>query len=228
MLMKMSRLCLSALLFFSFNATANVVLGGTRMIYDETKKEANISVSNQDSSKPVLIQTWVENFSSQNKDEVPLIVTPPLFRLEPEQENIIRVIYSGAELPQHEESIYWLSVRSIPSSQRSKENKLLITVQNRIKILYRPKILSKNDAANAYKKIRFSLTGNRLEAINPTPFYVSFYSVALGGKELKEADMIAPHSTKAWKIPNEKLDREIKWQAINDYGGVTKEIKASI
>ncbi|MGP2872363.1 fimbrial biogenesis chaperone, partial [Serratia ureilytica] len=123
--MKQSKYYLLAILFFSYGASASVTLGGTRIVYEESKKEANISVSNQDKNSPVLIQTWVENFSPDDKKEVPFIVTPPLFRLEAEQENILRIIYSGDNLPQHKESIYWLSVRSIPSTQKSKENKLL-------------------------------------------------------------------------------------------------------
>ncbi|HIF6625481.1 pilin chaperone [Acinetobacter baumannii] len=226
--MKQSKYYLLAILFFSYGASASVTLGGTRIVYEESKKEANISVSNQDKNSPVLIQTWVESFSPDDKKEVPFIVTPPLFRLEAEQENILRVIYSGDNLPQHKESIYWLSVRSIPSTQKSKENKLLITVQNRIKIFYRPKHLSKDEAIDAYKKIRFSLKGKTLEAKNPTPFHVSFYSVSIDGKEVKEADMIAPQSTKKWLLPKEIHGKEIRWQAINDYGGITQAISAPL
>lgn len=213
---------------FSFNTVASVTLGGTRVIYEENRKESNISVSNQDSNSPVLIQTWAENYLSGDNSEVPFIVTPPLFRLEPEQDNIIRIIHAGKLLPQHEETVYWLSVRSIPSTKRNKENKLLITVQNRIKIIYRPSALSKKEASDAYKKIKFSREKNMLTVSNPTPFYVSFYSLVVGGKELKEADMVAPKSKKQWAIPNGIRSSEIKWQAINDYGGVTQEIKASL
>ena len=213
---------------FSFNTAASVILGGTRVIYEESKKESNISVSNQDSSSPVLIQTWAENFLPGDNGEVPFIVTPPLFRLEPEQDNIIRIIHAGKILPQHEESVYWLSVRSIPSTKKTRENKLLITVQNRIKIIYRPSSLSKKEASDAYKKIKFSQEKNMLIVCNPTPFYVSFYSISVGEKELKEADMVAPKSKKQWAMPNGTRSSEIKWQAINDYGGVTQEVKASL
>lgn len=216
------------LLLFSFNTVASVTLGGTRVIYEENKKESNISVSNQDSNSPVLIQAWAENFRAEDSREVPFIVTPPLFRLEPEQDNIIRIIHSGGVLPQHEEKVYWLSVRSIPSTKRTKENKLLITVQNRIKIIYRPSSLSKKEAGDAYKKIKFSRERNMLVVSNPTPFYVSFYSLSVGEKELKEADMVAPKSKKQWAMPNGIRSTVIKWQAINDYGGVTEEIKASL
>lgn len=75
--MKQSKYYLLAILFFSYGASASVTLGGTRIVYEESKKEANISVSNQDKNSPVLIQTWVESFSSDDKKEVPFIVTPP-------------------------------------------------------------------------------------------------------------------------------------------------------
>ena len=226
--MKLSKYSLLAIVFFSCGASASVTLAGTRIVYEEDKKEANISVTNQDHNSPVLIQTWVESFSPEDKKEVPFVVTPPLFRLEPEQDNIIRVIYSGGNLPQHKESIYWLSVRSIPSTKKSKENKLLITVQNKIKLFYRPKTLSRDEAIDAYKKIHFSLKGKTLEAKNPSPFYVSFYSVSIDGREVKEVDMIAPQSTKKWLLPQEAHGKEIKWQAINDYGGVTRAISAPL
>ena len=80
-------------------------------------------------------------------------------------------------------------------NQKSKENKLLITVQNKIKLFYRPKTLSRDEAIDAYKN-SFLIERKDLRGKNPSPFYVSFYSVSIDGKEVKEVDMIAPQSTK--------------------------------
>ncbi len=58
-------------------------MGGTRVIYQEGKREASISVTNADTRSPFLVQSWVENYSETDKSRAPFIVTPPLFRLDP-------------------------------------------------------------------------------------------------------------------------------------------------
>ncbi len=44
----------------TLNANASVILGGTRVIYEGNKKEASISVRNDDKT-PYLVQSWVNN-----------------------------------------------------------------------------------------------------------------------------------------------------------------------
>lgn len=58
--MKLLSVVLLAGLFTSaFSATAGVVVGGTRLVYDGAKKEAALNVSNPDKT-PYLIQSWVD------------------------------------------------------------------------------------------------------------------------------------------------------------------------
>jgi len=40
-------------------AQAGVIIGGTRIIFDGTKKEASISINNPDAT-PYLIQSWID------------------------------------------------------------------------------------------------------------------------------------------------------------------------
>ncbi|MGG2408678.1 fimbrial biogenesis chaperone, partial [Aeromonas veronii] len=55
---------LSLFLFLlSAAAHAGIVMGGTRVIYEEGKREASISVTNADNAVPYLVQSWVENYS---------------------------------------------------------------------------------------------------------------------------------------------------------------------
>lgn len=49
-------------------------MGGTRVIYEEGKREASISVTNADSSTPYLVQSWVENYSASDKSQPPLLL----------------------------------------------------------------------------------------------------------------------------------------------------------
>lgn len=208
----------------SLPASAGVVIGGTRLIYDAARKEATISVINQDKSAPFLIQSWVENTRNDEHAKPPFIVTPPLFRLDSGKENLLRVMRTGGNLPADRESLYWLSIKSIPATSKTDENQLLISVKSRIKLIYRPEGLPGN-ADDAWKKVNFVREGNILKASNPTPYYISFHTVKAGGQEidLSDAATLAPLSALSWKLPA-GAGASLRWQAINDYGGITEEM----
>jgi P pilus assembly chaperone PapD len=104
-------LVLSFLMIASSPVLAGVVMGGTRVIYPQNTREVAFSVTNMENSTPYLIQSWVENYDRRNKSQPPFIVTPPLFRLDPEQTNTLRIRYTGAPLPTDRESVFWLNVK---------------------------------------------------------------------------------------------------------------------
>lgn len=72
---------------------AGVIVGGTRIIYDANKNEVSLSVKNPD-NLPYLIQSWIDNSSEKDIKKPPFIITPPLFRLNMGQENLLRIIYT--------------------------------------------------------------------------------------------------------------------------------------
>lgn len=217
------KLFISTILFFiSFESSfAGVVVGGTRVIYDENKKEASISVNNSDSS-PYLIQSWIENDTSSipSKKEIPFVITPPLFKLNGNTSNSLRIIKTE-NLPGDRESVYWINIKSIPTSDPNAKNQLNISVNTRIKLFYRPEALSKTDASQAYEKITFSRKGDHLYAKNPTPFYISLNELQVNGKTVSNPGMISPFSEKDWAVfsGGSKNNLNVKWSAINDYGG---------
>lgn len=90
--MKTWRAGVAATLLMALSATsqAGVVVGGTRLIYDGGKKEASINLSNPDKNI-YLIQSWVDSEGkgkNAQAEKAPFIVTPPLFRLDSNQQNI--------------------------------------------------------------------------------------------------------------------------------------------
>jgi P pilus assembly chaperone PapD len=206
-------------------AYAGVVIGGTRVIYPGDKNEVSLSVRNADSNVDYLIQSWVDNEDENNIVKPPFTITPPLFRLNGDEENLLRIVNTPEKgdhkPPQDRETLYWVSVKSISgSAEGKKENQLKLSVRNRIKLIYRPKSLSKSDAAKAYKSLKFTRHKNSWVVENPTPYYVSFKSLKIGGKELaKEVAMVAPFKEKSINVPGQG---PIEWQAINDYGGYSE------
>lgn len=207
---------MTAFLLVCATAQAGVVMGGTRVIYEEGKREATITVTNMDTRVPYLVQSWVENQAADDKRPVPFVVTPPLFRLDPEQENVLRISFTGGALPTDRESVYWLCVKNIAPTQKAASNKLQINVKSKFKLFWRPKGLG--EAKDAWQKLTFTRQGNRLVAHNPTPFYVSLYSLTVGGKAIPEPGMIAPKSSQIWTGVG---SGQVTWRAINDSGGIT-------
>lgn len=216
----------SCLIGVTHTAWAGVVVGGTRVVYDGSKKEASISVSNPEKQTPYLIQSWVESASDAATAKAPFIVTPPLFRLDAEQENVLRVVRTGGRLPEDKESVFWMNIKSIPASDKPESNALQISVKTRIKLFYRPAGLTGN-AAEAYKSLTFARQGNELHINNPTPYHVSFFQVTVGASELKNAGMVAPHGSLNLPIPA-GAQGVVRWKAINDYGGITSESNAPL
>ncbi|CAA0331838.1 putative fimbrial chaperone YcbF [Klebsiella pneumoniae] len=70
----------------------------------------------------------------------------------------------------------------------------------------------------AWQQLKFSQSGGRLTVINPTPYFVSFYAVEVGGQSIDDPGMVAPFGEKTWPVSGHGT---VKWRAINDYGGVS-------
>ncbi|VXD06025.1 periplasmic pilin chaperone (lpfB-like) [Enterobacterales bacterium 8AC] len=218
-----STVLLASLLASASTVYAGVVVGGTRLIYDGAKKETSLSVNNPD-KMPYLIQSWVESIS-EGGEKPPFMVTPPLFRLNGGQENVLRVVRAGGHLPENKESMYWMNIKSIPAAKKDdaeSQNTLQIAIKTRIKLIYRPAGLngSPEDMAN---KLNWQRNGNNIQVSNPTPFYMNFQEVKIAGKEVTEATYVAPGATVSFTLPAGTQGNRISWKIINDYGSSSKE-----
>ncbi|EKY3197564.1 molecular chaperone [Cronobacter turicensis] len=201
------------------NATAGgIVVGGTRVIYEGNKKEAALSIKNNSAASPFLLQSWVDN--GDGKTRGPFMVTPPLFRIEPEEDHELRIAKTGS-LPEDRESLFYLNIRAIPPSSPEAVNTLKLVVKTRIKLFYRPQALVV-DAQTAYQQLKFHLAEGHLLAENPTPFYMVFDSLKIGATRIQSADMLAPFASQRFALPATETGRVVSWRVINDYGGVTK------
>jgi P pilus assembly chaperone PapD len=211
-------LCLTAPAFAGFS------VGATRVIYNGDMKEASLSIKNTEDYSVYLIRSWVS--SDKAGEKIPFITTPPLFRIEPGQENSVRITQTSANLPQDRESAYWLNTLAMPPKTDAK-NSLQFSINTRIKLFYRPAALNnKQIVAKAYQQVTFSRSGNTLTANNPTPYYISLTKVTVNGTELKDGYMVAPKSS--LKIDQAPAGNKITWQAINDFGGLTEKANSSI
>ncbi|KAA1144491.1 molecular chaperone [Citrobacter portucalensis] len=208
------------LAFFSAQAQAGIVIGGTRVIYDGDKKETSASIRNPETSGVYLVQSWVD--SGEQGAKAPFIVTPPLFRINPGEENMLRIVRTGGSLPQDRESVFWLNVKSIPATDDSKPraNVLQVVVKSRIKLFYRPAGLE-GQPESAYHHLSVARSGNRLTVSNPGSYYVTLFTLKVDGQEIKDADMVPPKGSVSFTLPAANITH-VTWQAISDYGGISQ------
>lgn len=218
-------LLLSSLLLSVASAHAGVIIQGTRLIYQAEKNNASIGLNNPDNIN-YLIQSWVDNIDNSNT-KAPFIITPPLFRLDAKQNNMLRVVRTTGNMPQDRESLYWMNIKAIPSSSpKATSNALQIAVKTRIKLIYRPAGI-KIHPDEVGNTLSWHRQGNILIVNNPTPFYMNFQKIVINGKPLTNVTWAAPKSESRLTLPD-ATGSSVSWSVISDYGNISKTWTASL
>ncbi|EOZ6590789.1 molecular chaperone [Salmonella enterica] len=226
--MRIAILTIYLLSAFLTSAHAGVSIGGTRVIFDGHKKEASLIVfSSEDDTYPYLIQSFIDNKGEKgdisNNTRPPFIITPPLFRLEPGKENSLRIIKTAETLPDDRESVFWINVKAIPGSDKNAdtENTLKLVLKNRVKLFYRPSGIMKRDA-DTFSKVTFSRQGSAVIVSNPTPYFISFNSLRVGGKTVDTSFVMVPPKGQArYLLPDGVSGNDVSWSYITDYGNAS-------
>lgn len=213
------------MIFISTAAISGIEIGGTRLVYNGNANQAAISVKNPD-NKPYLIQSWVSKSENSDDSGSEFTTTPPLFKLNPNAQNSVRVILAENNLPSDRESVYWLNIKAIHSSSPDAKNELLIAVKSKMKLFYRPAGL-KGDPSLAYQQLIFSREGGKLTVNNPTPYSVSLNEIKVNGKTITKPPMVLPFQTVTLPLSG-ITGGDVSWRAINDFGGVTTEQKVKM
>lgn len=206
---------------------AGVILSGTRVIYPASSRDVSIQLSNVGES-PSVIQTWIDDGDAKatpDTIDVPFLITPPMFRIDPGKGQRLRMTYTGEGLPKDRESIFWLNVLDIPPKPKDlqDQNLLQFSVRTRLKIFFRPSEL-KGSAISSAEALEWSLQREtpekwNIEARNSTPFAVSLskISVLSGADEVATITpkMVMPFSTQVFPL---NLDPKFKYQTPDTVG----------
>lgn len=216
--------CLLVLLV-STTSHAAISLSQTRVIYNADDKAASVEVKNNVDT-PYMVQTWLDTGDEASTPKnIPMLVTPPILKLDGQKSAILRVIYQGVGLPQNVETVYWINVQEIP--QTSEENNNLQLAQRiRIKLFYRPDNLGVTPD-EAAEKLVWQCQNYTLTVSNNSPLHVSLVSIRSGSTDM-EADMVNPHASEHFLLPKGWHSGKITYSWINDYGGTSSKESSAV
>ncbi|MGK8665344.1 fimbrial biogenesis chaperone [Serratia marcescens] len=211
--------------------TTGFGVNATRLIYPQGASSIDVGVRNTLSDEPYLVQAAVS--SQQNQQTIaPFVVTPPLFRLEPQSTNQLRIAFIGQPLSTDRESVFYLHATAIPTSAQvdpalqpnAVSAQLRFGVGNIIKLFYRPVSLN-GSSTDAQKGLTFSQVPGGLKVNNPSPYFVSLADLTVAGQQLPldtpETLMLSPFGTHIWPFKKPlKVGSRVQWRTINDTGGI--------
>lgn len=239
----LKRIALLTLFIYPVISFSAIQILTTRVVVNAAENEQTFVVKNTGDT-PSLLQLWLSNKNDEGmeiKDNFPLIVTPPIARVNSRRNKVFR-IFSTPEalrvLPGDRESVFWVNVLDIPSMDESadKSNRLGIAFRTRIKVFYRPKGLTGLPEDTAEKLVWSEVRkGNNLiyTVKNRGAYHVSFarLSIKEGEKEIASipGGMVEPFSSESFtfnKVTGSNI--ELNYQYITDLGAfVTKKYKNS-
>lgn len=215
-------------------ACASVVMPNTRVIYNGGAQEHSLQFTNEDAS-PSVMQVWADSGNEKSTPKTadgPFLVMPPIFRIEPKSGQTVRLVFTGKNLPQDRESVFYLNTLQIPSlnAAYADQNQMLVILRNRVKIFYRPDGIE-GSAQKAQEKLEFRVEGQggalRVAAENHSNYYISLVNGQLfcGSRTATfAADMIAPHARAQWNVkgscPPDETPARAKVSYIDDYGAM--------
>lgn len=207
----------------SHQAMAAFVLDGTRFIYNEGDKSIPVRVTN---NAETLYggQIWIDN-SNQSKDSVYMVPSPPFFRVEAKQQQIIRIMNVDKSLPQQQESLFFLNVMEVPpKAKKGDGNVLAFAMNTKVKLIYRPTTLIEG-RKDAERNVKIERKEGKTFLVNPTPYYFAIVNIKVNGKKMvltpKQSEDIAsfkPFSEVG--INALPVKDKATFDAINDWGGI--------
>ncbi len=206
---------------------AGVQIGRTRIIYDAAKKEVSLPLQNNEKELPWLIQSWTD--TGDGKTRGPFIVTPPLFRLDAQKEQSLRITWNGTPLSTDKETLFYLNVRTVPATSADDDGKnvLRLIYKTRLKLFWRPTGLA-GTPSETCKNLRFARHAGQLTVINDGAFYSVFDSLSIGTKKIEKADMVGPTSRIMLPLPDSAQSANVSWRCITDYGNASEKYTSSL
>ena len=209
-----------------------IYLGTTRVVFNSNEKATVFTANNSSATDTWLIRSWASPYEKTGKEVTEddavesFVITPPLYRLDPNSSVQLRVNRAGGALPEDRESVFYINVLAIPPKPKDAKGSVIqFALNTQIKLFYRPQSLSDERAlVEAYGGVNVKLNGNTLMLSNPSPYYLTLTNIILNDSTtLTPADpMIPPFGSIA--VESTVKSGTVSYQTINDFGGKTNKV----
>ncbi|OEI92906.1 MULTISPECIES: fimbrial biogenesis chaperone [Enterobacterales] len=207
----------------------SIEINKDKFIFIESKNQEVIEIKNSINSD-YFIQSWISHYDENNDSELPFMITPPLFKIEKDEDYSLKIFKIDEIEKKDRETLYKINIKRIPVLSDSDDNKNLlhISINSVYNLIYRPISIEKN-AVDAYKKIEFLKNQNNEFIINnPTPYFITLLNVHLENISLISKSITIPPFKKYNTKNKIKKDGLIKWKTIDQYGVEIKAIDKAI
>lgn len=229
-----------SLMFFHVSSLADdgVSFSRTRLVLKEDEKVISFSIINN-GGRAYLIQAGL-SYVRHKASKVPFLVTPPLFRLNRNSENLIRIVNTASVTPNDRESIFYFYATAIPTMHKADRVKgeivyfnndmseLGFAVKTIMKLFYRPKGLSM-PIEKAHGMLEFFQKDSKVIIKNPTPYYQTICFLSFDGVQHNAASnmpMIEPFSENEF-FTGKKIN-SVTWSVMNDSGISSKKLTRAV
>lgn len=204
------------------------VLGSTRVVLNGNEG-TTIPVISRPGDGVLLVQARIVS-TREGKGKVPeVIVSPPVSRLEPGGQNMLKLMMiKPSAFPQDRESLFYLSVAGLPSSNPLSPDRgkissgMVIGTGVIIKVFWRPQTLpAVNDST--WSSLLVNRVPGGVDIHNPTPFHVNFQSLTMDGHRVvfsdSQPEVLPPFSHQVYGTPSVGK-KTLQWTVYNDLGGL--------
>ncbi|GLX64837.1 fimbrial chaperone BcfG [Proteus vulgaris] len=219
MIRKIKTAILSLFIILPTYSYASIEINKDKFIFIESKNLEIIEIKNN-TTNDYFIQSWISHYDESNETELPFMITPPLFKIEKDENYSLKIFKTDEIEKKDRETLYRINIKRIPLLSNSDENKNLlhISMNSVYNLIYRP-VSIERDAKDAYKRIEFLKNKNNEFIVNnPTPYFITLLNVNSEGVVLIEKSKTIPPFKKYNTKKTIKKDGLIKWKTIDQYG----------
>lgn len=226
-----------------------VGLDRTRVVYTDKPGQHGASVTfNNNSDSDYLLQAWMappdgmvlspSALAAVQGNSVPFFVVPPLVRVDAHGRQVLRLLKKQGALPKDRESVFLLVVKAIPNTpvatpdSRSHDSAgvLRLAMASTIKVFYRPAALPTTGIPAVADTLRFSRAAGDLLVTNPSPFYLTFAALEVGGRRIEGNAvhwMVPPRGEMHYPLPT-GASGKVRWSLLNERGDPTPWAQAPL
>lgn len=216
-----------SIVFCSLQANAVVNTEKTRLIFNADDNIVDLFLSNSE-KQPTLVQAWIDNgdmLASPESIQTPIIITPPVFTMKPNEIRSIRLILaSRTALAKDRETIYWLNIYQIPPSNETVNRvtqKMVLPLRIRMKVFVRPSGIGELQEQSV-KQVDFKLQNvagkTTLLITNPTPWHINLNQIVISGEKIDNTMLIPKSSQTITLQDSTKSYDRLDYSVINDLG----------